>query len=127
VTPSRVSTARQTIMLRDIDHIACRRPLLRVMAPVAIGVGLVALRFADLLAALELAVLIAVPASLTIAASEIGVLRLSSLSLRDQAIWGPHRHLQKARAAIEAALAVKPDTKTTSRPTVATPGETDVP
>jgi hypothetical protein len=44
VTPSRVSTARQTIMLRDIDHIACRRPLLRVMAPVAIGVGLVALR-----------------------------------------------------------------------------------
>lgn len=104
VTATRLSTPRQTVMLRDIDHIGCRRPFLLVLLPVAVGSVLMALRFADLLTLQELAAFIVPPLVVTALAAEIGVLRLTSLSLRDQAVWGKYRELQKARAAIEQAL-----------------------
>lgn len=105
VTDTSLRSPRQTIMLRDIDHVECRRPLLVATLPVAIGMTAITMRFADLLAWTEIATLIVPPIAASVAAAEIGVLRLSSLSLRNQAIWGRHRDLQRARAAVEAAMA----------------------
>lgn len=99
-----ISTTRQTFLLRDIDHVECRRPLMLTAIPVATGLGLIALRFIDLLSAGELVLLTVVPAVLAMAASQVGVLRLHSLSIRDEMIWGPYRTLSKARQAIEAGM-----------------------
>jgi len=104
VSETSLRTSRQTVMLRDIDHVECRRPLLVATLPVAIGMTAITMRFADLLTWIEIATLIVPPIAATAAAAEIGVLRLSSLSLRNQAIWGRHRDLQRARAAVEAAM-----------------------
>lgn len=104
VTETVISTTRQTLLLRDIDHVECRRPLMLTAIPVATGLGLIALRFIDLLTAGELVLLTVVPAVLAMAASQVGVLRLHSLSIRNEMIWGPYRTLSKARAAIEAGM-----------------------
>lgn len=105
VTETCLRTPRQTIMLRDIDHVECRRPLLVATLPVAIGMTAITMRFADLLTWSEIATLIVPPIAATVAAAEIGVLRLSSLSLHNQAIWGRYRELQQDRASVEAAMA----------------------
>lgn len=104
VTETFISTTRQTLLLRDIDHVECRRPLMLTTVPVATGLGLIGLRFIDLLTAGELALLTVVPAVLAIAASQVGVLRLHSLSIRNEMIWGPYRTLSKARQAIEVGM-----------------------
>ncbi len=104
VTETVISTTRQTLLLRDIDHVECRRPLMLMAIPIAIGLGLIALRFIDLLTAGELVLLTVVPAVLAMAASQVGVLRLHSLSIRNEMIWGPYRTLSKARVAIEAGM-----------------------
>lgn len=104
VTETSLRTPRQTILLRDIDHVELRRPLLLGTLPVAIGTMAIVLRFADLLTWTEIAALIAPPITATLVAAEAGVLRLNSLSLRKQSVWARHRDLARARDTVEATM-----------------------
>ncbi len=121
VTETSLRTPRQTILLRDIDHVELRRPLLLGTLPVAIGMTAITMRFADLLTWTEIAILIVPPVVATLIAAEAGVLRLSSLSLRNQSVWGRHRDLVRARDAVEAALQRTRQTIHQTKPPVTDP------
>lgn len=109
VTQACLVTPRQTFILRDIDHVECRRPLFAATLPVAVCATAIGARFADLLHADELFQLIGWPALVSLIASQIGVLRLHSLSIRNEAVWGFCMELNRVRRALEGTMRARHD------------------
>lgn len=107
VTDTMLRTRRQTFLLRDIEHIECRRPLVLVALPIAVGLNIIGLRFGDLLTASELTATTGIPALGLLAASQVGVLKLRSLTIRDACVWGWHRQLAEARDAVEVGMTTR--------------------
>jgi hypothetical protein len=101
-----LSTPKQVFILRDVDHVECRRPLMALLAPVAAGFSAISIRFSDILDVNEMVCMIGLPLAGLIIASEIGTLKIHSLSLRGEKIWGSYRHLSKIHAALQAAMQV---------------------
>jgi len=120
VTRTLLRTPRQSFGLAHIDHVACRRPLFLAAAPVTIGSALIALAFADILYAREIALLIGLPGLVSLIACETGCLSLHSLSLRDERVWGRYSHLTRVRSAIERAMR---ETRTEGKPEAYERGE----
>ena len=107
VTSDYVRTARETIRLDDVDMISVRRPLLFVLSPASfLLLALWAIFQADWYPN-EAAVLIGTAAVFAVLAAGVGELRIHSLSLRDESVFGPIWRLKAARCFIEEATFAK--------------------
>ena len=71
-----LSTPKQVFVLRDVDHVECRRPLMALLLPVAAGFSAIGIRFADILRVNELVLMVGLPLSGLVIASEIGTLKI---------------------------------------------------
>jgi hypothetical protein len=103
VTRSIWKGPRHLYALDDVDLVTIRRPLLLTCALVAFGLSALAQRFEDVLTGPERGALSA-PLMLVAIASQIGCLKVHSLSLRNERVWGWHWRLKKVRDAIEVAM-----------------------
>ncbi len=101
VTETYVRTPRETIALDKIDMISVRRPLLFMLLPsAAFMIGLWGVFNADWYPT-ETTVLLGTAAVFTGLAFSVGELRVHSLSIRDESVFGPIWRLRRARRAIE--------------------------
>ena len=101
VTETYVRTPRETIALDKIDMISVRRPLLFMLLPSALFmIGLWGVFQVDWYPS-ETTVLLGAAAVFTGLAFSVGELRVHSLSIRDESVFGPIWRLRRARHAIE--------------------------
>ncbi|PPC88077.1 MAG: hypothetical protein CTY31_00015 [Hyphomicrobium sp.] len=101
-----LSTPKQVFILRDVDHVECRRPLMALLAPVAAGFSAISIRFSDILDVNEMVCMIGLPLGGLIIAREIGTLKIHSLSLRGERIWGSYHQLKRIHDAMAVAMQV---------------------
>lgn len=111
-----LSTPKQVFVLRDLDHVECRRPLMALLAPVAAGFIAIGVRFSDILYGNEMVCMIGLPLAGLIIAREIGTLKIHSLSLRGERIWGSYRNLSKIHAALQVAMHEASQSRSVRRP-----------
>ena len=111
-----LSTPKQLFVLRDVDHVECRRPLMALLVPVALGFAAISIRFSDILHFNELALMVGLPSVGLLIAREVGTLKIHSLSLRGERIWGSYRNLSKIRAAIQLAMLEAGQSRSARRP-----------
>ena len=111
-----LSTPKQVFVLRDVDHVECRRPLMALLLPVAAGFSAIGIRFADILHVDEMVLMVGLPSVGLLIAREVGTLNIHSLSLRGERIWGSYRNLSKIRAAIQLAMLEAGQARSSRRP-----------
>lgn len=111
-----LSTPKQVFVLRDVDHVECRRPLMALLLPVAAGFSAIGIRFADILHVDEMVLMVGLPSVGLLIAREVGTLKIHSLSLRGERIWGSYRNLSKIRAAIQLAMLEAGQSRCARRP-----------
>lgn len=104
VTADLLSTRHQSFRLTDIDHVEVSRPLFLATVPIVAGCALIAVRFGDLLTVGELSGLLLVPGLALGAASQVGVLRLHSISVRNEYVWGRYSDIVRVRQQIECVM-----------------------
>ena len=104
VTSAFVRTPRETIALDQIDMISLRRPLLFMLLPSAVFMtALWGVFHADWYPS-ETAVLLGTAGVSVALAFSVGELRVHSLSIRDEPVFGPIWRLRRARKAIEVSV-----------------------
>jgi hypothetical protein len=96
VTRSTFRTRKAVIAIQDLAKLEVRRPLLAGAVMLFILSCGLALRFIDILHVHEVAWLVGTMTALVAAASQLGVLRLSSLSLKNETVIGWYPHLTEA-------------------------------
>ncbi len=104
VTHHKARTPKQTIALGNIDLIEVRRPFLGLSATVGLGLWLLAYRFEEELLIEERVTMQTVALVIFAAGFLIGRLKLQSLSLRNEFIFGPIWRLWPMRAAIDSVI-----------------------
>ena len=96
VSRSTFRTKKLVIATQDLAKLEIRRPLLAPSAVLFILLSALSIRFLDILYAGEVAWLVGTAAALVAAGSQFGVLRLSSLSLKNETVMGWYPRLAEA-------------------------------
>ena len=104
VSHSFIRTPRINISLADVDLFELRQPLLWMSICAVSLVGILGLRFFSLVYWSEMFWFFVIGGVLIYGSSQIGIIKINSLSMNDEKIIAPIGRLRKIRAAIEVAM-----------------------
>ena len=104
VTQAYIRTPRSNIDLSNVDLIEIRRPVFLMVSSTVVLVMALAGRFWGLLFWSEIFWLLTLSSAAAYASSIPAVLKVNSLSMTNEAVYGPIWRIRKIRAAVEQAL-----------------------